>query len=170
MWYVMQVYTGNEDRIRDLCRKRIPEECLEECFIPLYEEKRRIRGEWTIQKKVLFPGYLFAVTDTLTELRIQLRRISGLTRLLGAGDEIIPLNDEEVRFIRQMGGDDHIVGMSEGIIEGSTVIIQDGPLAGWEAYIKKIDRHKRKAYLEIDMFGRRQRVEAGLEIFYKVPE
>ena len=36
-----------------------------------------------------------------------------------------------------------------------------------EAFIRKIDRHKRKAWLEIEMFGRMQRVEVGLEIISK---
>jgi transcriptional antiterminator NusG len=59
------------------------------------------------------------------------------------------------------------VKLSEGIIENSQVIIQSGPLTGMEAYITRIDRHKRKAYLEVDMFGRVQQIEAGLEIFRK---
>ena len=168
MWYVVQVYVGNETKIQSQCQRKIKKQFLEECFIPMYEEKKRIQGEWVVQKKVMFPGYLFMVTDALTELQLQLQNVPGLTRLLGTGDEIIPLNDREIRFLKQFGGEDHVVEMSEGIIENSTVIIQSGPLAGWEAYIKKIDRHKRKAYLEMEMFGRIQKVEVGLEIFAKV--
>ena len=54
--------------------------------------------------------------------------------------------------------------MSTGIIEGEQVIVTGGPLMGMEGYIRKIDRHKRKAWVELEMFGRIQRVEIGLEI------
>ena len=57
--------------------------------------------------------------------------------------------------------------MSEGIIEGDQIIVTRGPLCGKEGLIQKIDRHKRKAWLEMKMFGREQRVEVGLEIVEK---
>lgn len=54
--------------------------------------------------------------------------------------------------------------MSEGVIESGQVRIYQGPLQGMEGYIKKIDRHKKKAWLKIKMFGRMQMVQVGLEI------
>ena len=38
---------------------------------------------------------------------------------------------------------------------------------GKEGYIKKVDRHKRKARLELEMFGRMQEIVVGLEIVEK---
>ena len=43
-----------------------------------------------------------------------------------------------------------------------------GPLQGKEGYIKKIDRHKRRAFLEMPMFGRVQKIQVGLEIVAKI--
>ena len=57
--------------------------------------------------------------------------------------------------------------MSEGFIENDRVVITSGPLQGNEGLIRKIDRHKRKAYLEIDMFGRKLKTQVGLEIVRK---
>ena len=167
MWYVVQVRTGTEESIRIQCQKRIPESILTRCFIPYYEEKKRIRGEWVTQKKVLFPGYLFMVTDELEELYLQLKCVEGLTRLIGTGDEIVPLNPDEEAFLRRMGGEEQVVRMSEGVIEGAQVYITTGPLQGMEGYIRKIDRHKRKAYLEVSMFGRIQSIQVGLEVVAK---
>lgn len=167
MWYVIQVRTGTEENIRIQCQKRIPESILTRCFIPYYEEKKRMRGEWVTLKKVLFPGYVFMVTDDLEELYLQLRDVTGLTRFLGTGDEIVPLTSEEEEFLRHMGGEEQVVRMSEGIIEGAQVHVTTGPLQGMEGYIRKIDRHKRKAYLEISMFGRIQSVQVGLEVVVK---
>ena len=167
MWYVLQVRTGTEESIRTQCRSNISEAVLKRCFIPYYEEKRRIRGTWTVLKKVLFPGYVFVVTDQLDELYQSLKTVIGLTKLIGTGQEIVPLTEEERGFLLELGGEDQIVAMSEGIIEGDKVIVTSGPLIGKEGMIRKIDRHKRKVWLEVKMFGKLQKVEAGLEIVAK---
>ena len=167
MWYVLQVRTGTEENIRIQCRNNIPEAVLKRCFIPYYEEKRRIRGTWTVIRKVLFPGYVFVVTDRLDELYQSLKTVIGLTKLIGTGQEIVPLTEEEKGFLLELGGEDQVMEMSEGIIEGDRVIVTKGPLKGKEGMIRKIDRHKRKVWLEVKMFGKMQKVEAGLEIVAK---
>ena len=166
-WYVMQVRTGTEENVCIQCRKDIGEDILENCFLPRYEEKRKIRGEWKILKKLLFPGYVFVISDDIDQLYQKLKKVIGLTKLIGTGKEIIPLTEEEVRFLMKFGGEEQIVAMSEGIIEGSNVIINSGPLKGMEGYIRKIDRHKRKAYLEVPMFNGMQNIQVGLEIVQK---
>ena len=167
MWYVVQVRTGTEENIRTQCLRKISSEILERCFIPYYEEKKHIRGEWTVQKKVLFPGYVFVVTDRLDELYQSLKTVIGLTKLIGTGQEIVPLTEEEKGFLLGFGGEEQVVKMSEGIIEGTKIIVTQGPLMGKEGYIRKVDRHKRKAWMELEMFGRVQEVEVGLEIVEK---
>ena len=87
-----------------------------------------------------------------------------MTRLLGTGDEIIPLSQEEV----ELGKEEQLVAMSTGIIENDQVRILTGPLQGMEGYIRKINRHKRKAWVSIEMFGRSVDMEVGLEIVKKV--
>ena len=166
-WYVMQVRTGTEESICKQCRKDIEEEVLEKCFLPFYEEKRKIQGQWKILKKLLFPGYVLVISSDIDCLYQQLKKVIGLTKLIGTGKEIIPLTEEEVRFLMKFGGEEQIVAMSEGIIEGSKVIINSGPLQGMEGYIRKIDRHKRKAYLEVPMFNGMQNIQVGLEIVEK---
>lgn len=167
MWYVVQVRTGTEENIRQQCEKKIDGKILEHCFVPYYEEQRRIRGEWGILRKVLFPGYVFVVTAEIEELYKNLKTIIGLTKLLGTGQEIVPLTMDEEKFLRRFGGDGHVVAMSEGIIEQSQVRVISGPLLGMEGYIRKIDRHKRKAWLEMELFGRKQMIQVGLEVVAK---
>lgn len=164
MW---QVRTGTEENIRQQCEKKIDGKILEHCFVPYYEEQRRIQGEWGILRKVLFPGYVFVVTDEIEELYKNLKTIIGLTKLLGTGQEIVPLTMDEEKFLRRFGGDGHMVAMSEGIIEQSQVRVISGPLLGMEGYIRKIDRHKRKAWLEMELFGRKQMIQVGLEVVAK---
>ena len=168
MWYVVQVRTGTEERIRLQCEANVSPSVIERCFIPYCEEQRRIRGKWTIIKKVLFPGYVFVITEKLEEAYEALKDVIGLTRLIGTGDEVVPLTEREVELLLSFGGEEQVVHVSEGIIENSQVRIKSGPLKGKEGYIKKIDRHKRKAWLEMEMFGQVQKVQVGLEITEKI--
>lgn len=141
---------------------------MERCFIPYYEEKKKQNGTWNTLQKVLFPGYIFMITEDVEKLFFHLKTIEGMTKLIGTGQDIIPLKEEEITFLKHFGGEEQIVSMSEGIIEGTQVIITSGPLMGMEGLIQKIDRHKRKAWLDLELFGRMQQVEVGLEITRKV--
>lgn len=168
MWYVIQVQAGKEESIKKQCEAEIEKSILERCFIPYREIKRKIRDKWTIKEYILFPGYIFAITDHLEELQVELQnKVTGFTKLIGFGNEIIPLTEEEISFLQKIGGNKQIVGFSKGFITGDKVIVFDGPLIGMEGYIKKIDRHKRKAWIEVDLFGRVQKAEVGLEIVKK---
>lgn len=163
---------AHRDRREYTCpmQEKIEEEILERTFIPYYEEKKHICGEWKKRCQVLFPGYVFLVTDKVELLFHQLKKVIGLTKLLGDGTDIIPLTEDEVAFMKNLGGEKQIVAMSEGIIEGTQVMIHSGPLAGLEGNIRRIDRHKRKAWVEMKMFGRMQLVQVGLEIVAKYGE
>lgn len=167
MWYVIQVRSGTEEKIKEQCLKAIDRVILEQCFIPYYEEKKRYQGAWHTENKILFPGYVFAVSDRLDDLYKNLRKVIGMTKLLGTGDEIVALKEEEVSLLKKMGVDERPVEISTGIMENGTVTILEGALAGMEGCIRKIDRHKRKAWLEVEMFGRTIEMEAGLEVMEK---
>ena len=145
MWYVMQVRTGTEENIRCQCQRLISNNVLERCFIPYYQQKKRFQGEWHIQERILFPGYVFLIAQNLECLSESLRKVIGMTRLLGTGEDIIPLSQEEVNLLLKLGKEEQLVAMSTGIIESDQVRILTGPLQGMEGCIRKIDRHKRKS-------------------------
>ncbi len=78
-----------------------------------------------------------------------------------------PLTADERDWFLAFSDAAHVVRMSEGVIEGDTVRVTRGPLMGREGLIRKIDRHKRRAYLEVTMFGRTVPASVGLEIVRK---
>ena len=164
MWYVMQVRTGTEENIRCQCQRLISSDILKRCFIPYYQQKKRFQGKWHIQERILFPGYVFLIAENLEQLA---EKETG-QKNLRSGDEIIPLSQEEVELLLKLGKEEQLVAMSTGIIENDQVRILTGPLQGMEGYIRKINRHKRKAWVSIEMFGRSVDMEVGLEIIKKV--
>lgn len=167
MWYVIQVLTGTEEGIKAQCEKRIAPEILQQCFIPYYEEKEKYEGTWHTLSKVLFPGYVFLITEQPEELMIELKKVMGMTKLLGTGNEIVPIKEKEQALLERLSNESHVVEISTGIMEGGLVRILEGPLQGMEATIRRIDRHKRKAWIEVEMFGRVMEMLVGCEIVEK---
>jgi transcriptional antiterminator NusG len=168
MWYAVQVRTGQEEKVKTLCNIMIPEEFLEECFIPRYEKKVKYFGSWHIDTEVLFPGYIFMISEQIDDLRVAVKKIPTLTKILGDEDGVIALYEKEVKFLKKFGKDDHLIKLSQGHMENDWIVITDGPMKDFEGTIKKIDRHKRSAVIEVEFFGRKMDVKVGLEIVKKI--
>lgn len=170
LWYVARVRIGAEENVRLRCQEQISSELLKDCYVFHYEEKRHIYGEWIIREKILFPGYVFLIAEEKEVEKIdeELRHVKGAIELLRIDDEPAILTDKEVELLRAFGGCGQKVELSEGVIERSKVRIFSGPLVGKEKYIRKIDRHKRRAVLEMSFLGKMQRVQVGLEIVSKM--
>ena len=129
---------------------------------------RRWRGEWVLREAYFIPGYLFIITKDPGTLADALRAVPAFTRLLGNSDYFTPLSDAEAKMMDAFTETNHrVVAMSEGVIEGDEVRVLKGPLMHQTGLIKRIDRHKRLAYLEISILGRQKQVPVGLEIVAK---
>ena len=173
MWYVIQVMGGREENVLRKIQKQADEATFQSCFVPKYEVRKRYSGAWKTHQEVLFPGYVFVDTKTPDLFRIELNKVTAMTKLLSAetetGDkQFIPLSDDEKTLISAfVDGDTHVLKMSEGIIEGDQIRVLRGPLQGYEALVKKIDRHKRIAFIDLEILGRVKTVKVGLEIVQK---
>lgn len=164
MWYVIWTSTGSEKKALE----GISEDPLtRRAFIPRRAVQIKRNGEWVKVEKPLFPGYLFVDTDEVESLADEVRKIEGFNKILTVNKEFCPLYDRDADLIEGLYGNGGLFDVSEGMIEGDRIIVTSGPLKGQEGLIKKIDRHKRLAYLESDMFGQTIRAAVGLEIVEK---
>lgn len=165
-----QVRAGRELLTLDMCRQLLSDDALQESFAPETELMRHVAGEWQLKRRLLFPGYLFFVTSDVEALHDGLAKVPALTKLLGANGEeksFSPLTEQEKDWLSAFMDNTHVVRMSEGYIAGDKVKVTRGPLMGMEGDIRKIDRHKRRAYLDITLFGRTVPTSVGLEIIRK---
>ena len=167
-WYVIQVRSGKEEEIKNTCQRMISSDVLQECFIPRCIRLRKKQGSWQESEEILFKGYLFMVTDQIENLFNKLKLIPDLTKVLGNdGEYICPIIKDEARFLMEFGRKEHVVKMSQGHIIDNRLLIVKGPLVGYENKIRKIDRHKRVAFIEVSLFDQVQVVQVGLDITSK---
>lgn len=167
MWYVIQTAPGKETMVKTTIENTLTRDCYEDCRVIYYEIERKYLGEWHKEKKKMFPGYLFLVTDQIEEAQLQLKKVPQMTKLLGTGKEVIPISEAEELFLRRLSGDEGNVEISTGIKIGDEIKVNSGSLKGLESKIKKIDRHKRKAFIEMEFLGETRLVEVGLEVVEK---
>lgn len=168
MWYVVQTMSSQESQVKEFIERTVEFGLVQEVFIPRYEVMKRIKSVWRKRIEVLMPGYVFVVTKNPSKLKAQLRGVPRFTHLLGNDDMFTPLDDRDIAFINAFtSSENRTVKMSTGVVEGDDVIILNGPLMGRAGWIKKIDRHKRLAYLKVEMLGRAATVKLGIEIVAK---
>ena len=110
MWYVIQTSTGREEKIKQECEQRISKDVLSHCVLPLYEEKIKYKGQWHIQKKKLFPGYLFLISENLDELHEQLKRVEAMNE--SGNKEVIKTWSRASTIYPQMIG--HTIAVHDG--------------------------------------------------------
>ena len=166
-WYVVQVTVGREEKIVHQIESNIPQELLIRCFVPKYKFMKRYYGSWHIEEKITFPGYIFIKSDRIEDFFTKLKMTQAFTKMLGLNrGEIFPIYDEDVMFLLKYDENDSL-DISKGYILGGKTIITSGPLVGHEGIIRRIDRHKRLAFLEVELLGQITTVKVGLEIISK---
>lgn len=167
-WYVIQVRAGREEKIAKACKEVISNGALCDSFIPYIVRNKKYKGEWQEIEEILFKGYVFAISDDADRLYQELKNIEDLTKLVGRKEKIIyPISDEEATFLKEFAKENHKIDMSYGFIVNDKIIIESGPLKGKEGLIKKIDRHKRKAIIEMKFLNQTISASVGLEIIRK---
>lgn len=170
MWYVVQTMSGDENRCLTFCQAHFDSSIYNRIFIPKYIMKVRYRKQWHDAEKVLFPGYIFIDTDEIEKVQKALREVPMFTRALSNADKVAPITVQEQEFLQNMMNEKDIVDISEGFIIGDRVCVTQGALRNYTGSITKVDRHKRIAHLNIDLFGRPTPIQVGFAAVARLTE
>ena len=164
-WYVLYVQTGKEDSIAERCKNIIDNNILKRVFVPKYQTMIQIRSVWETRESILFPGYVFLETEDIRSVFFMLKKLPFFNVLLGKEDEMFqPISKREKARLKQFLNDEDVIATSVGYKVGEKIEIVKGPLVGHVGEIKKINRHKRLAWVEMEMCGRVVAIELGLEV------
>lgn len=172
-WYVFFVKAGRE-RIVDYLFRAKMDSCIFSPFIPMLETMFISSGRVKKEVNPLFPGYLFvesilADTEFTVETREFVKNNPNIIRLLKYGDsDKTALKESEQLNLMKLFNDDNCIKGSKGFILGDRVYVKEGPLVGKESIIKRINRHKRQAVLEMCVMGGIREVIVCLEILERV--
>lgn len=174
MWYVIQTVTGKEEELMLFIRTLLSREHFENCFMIRAEWLKRLGGEWQLQIRPLFPGYVFIETKEPGRLYMELKAVPKFSRLLGnSRDEFIPVKAEEEKFLRMItGATDSGWDFGDAIVQLTSVETDDdgevvsmnGALMHFEKEIVRMNLHKRYAVVQTRMLGEERSLVFGVRL------
>lgn len=173
-WYILFTKTGSELKVDKLLKKGLDSNNFYP-FIPTLETLFKSSGLIKKEIKVMFPGYVFIESELsslefIQETRKIINFSNDIIRILKYGDTgDINVRDHERSTLLNLCNDDFCIETSKGIIIGDKIYIKEGPLVGNECIIKKINRHKKTATIELVFMGDIRQFNISLEIVEKIP-
>lgn len=175
MWYVIQTVTGKEEELMLFMRTILCREHFRDCFVIYTEWMKRLGGEWQLQVRPLFPGYVFIETEEPDQLYMELKSVPKFSRLLGNGkDEFVPVDREEETFLRMImrhnetSDDPEKSDMSvvkSTVVETETdggIVFIDGALSCFNRDDVAVNLHKRYAVVRTRMLGEERSLLFGI--------
>jgi transcriptional antiterminator NusG len=169
-WYVIQVMTSLEDRVKQALEVTIKEHSLQnkvfQVLVPT-EEIVEIKGGKRIEKvKKMFPGYVFLEMILDEQSWYLIRQTAGVARFIGTKVQPTPVSAKEMqRVLKQLGKEERLeVNFEKG--EGVRVI--SGPFRGYTGTVDEVNIEKGKLKALINIFGRDTPVEVNFEHAQKI--
>ena len=164
MWYVIQTTTGREEELTDVLKSMLPQTICEKSFFIRRETCWRLKGKHKIQQEVLFPGYVFIVSDTPKELYLCLKKVPAMSKMIADGNfDFLSIEEEEEAFFANMLKNQHIVRLSYVELDGKGRILRVcGPLKEYADSIVKAQYKKRYVIIRLKMMGSYKTVALGV--------
>jgi transcriptional antiterminator NusG len=163
-WYVIQTYSGYENKVKTALQERIRQYSMEEKFgeilIPTETvQQARAGGKSTIRQKNSFPGYIFVEMEMTEPVWHIVKDTPKVTGFIGnqTPQEVKPPQIEELRK-----------GIVEGAVkpkprfsfeEGDEVRVIDGAFANFSGTVEEVKPEKQKLKVKVSIFGRATPVE-----------
>jgi transcriptional antiterminator NusG len=167
-YYAIQVRTRAENKFIKLFKALHPH-----ITLPVYFPQRRLdirrKGKVTPSMSAVFPGYIFIEADSdenILAYQWEFRRTEGFYRFLRSNQEITPLADRDLElvlhFIKNAGP---VAGKSRVYFnENSRIVVVEGPLAGLEGRIIKVDKRKGRAKVSLDLYNDSFAIDLAFEV------
>src|SRR5579862_6856543 len=163
-WYVIQTYSGYENKVRESLQQRIKEHGKEALFgevlIPTETvTEPRAGGKSRVRQKNSFPGYIFVEMDMSEEAWHLVKDTPKVTGFIGnqRPQEVKPPHIEDLRR-----------GIVEGAVkpkprhqfaEGDEVRVVVGAFANFSGTVQEVKPDKQKLKVMVSIFGRPTPVE-----------
>ena len=157
-WYVVQTYSGYENKVKANIEKTIENRHLEdqilEVRVPMQDVVELKDGASRSVQKKMFPGYVLINMIMNDDTWYVVRNTRGVTGFVGPGSKPVPLTEEEMRPLGI-----HSESVQIDFAEGDSVVVIGGVWKDTVGVIQSINDNKQSATINVDLFGRETPVE-----------
>jgi transcription termination/antitermination factor NusG len=163
-WFVVQVYSGFEDKVVERLRERIARSGLEDQFgeiiVPREDLVELKGGQKVTTQRKFFPGYILVEMEMNDETWHVVKDTPQVTGFLGSGGKPRPMPGREVEALKRQ--------IEEGVERpkpkvmfdiGDPVRVIDGPFASFNGVVEEVMEDKGKLKVSVSIFGRPTPVE-----------
>ena len=135
---------------------------------PKIIQRKWIKGKSYEEVHDYLPGYIFLYTDEPIRDFLSIRRIPGVLRILGSEEDLFELHDADRAFAEMLLEMDGTIGILKAYEEGSIVKLDRALFGDFEGKIVRFDRGRKRAEIEFDFDGKKQRVWCGVELISSI--
>lgn len=176
-WYMVQTYTGYEDKIERTIRMKldageIDSAVLTDVKVPKTEEVVENKaGKKIIRKNKILPGYIMLEMDLPQDgwkpTCSEVRRIQGVNGFVGTDPNVRPrpITTAEAKNILRRTGDikaDKVLKINQPYSIGDKVKVIAGSFNSFEGVVEEIDAEKGRLRILLHIFGRPTPVDVAL--------
>ena len=158
-WYIVQTFSGFEQKVAETINKTIEKqdlhEKIEDVIVPIHEVTEVKRGKRVQRKKKYFPGYVLIKSEMNNKMYYMIKNIKKVSGFLGSKGTPVPVSDEEIEKI--LGQIKDGVAQPKSAVDytiGEKVQVIDGPFASFNGLIEDVDEDKLRLKVSVSIFGR----------------
>jgi len=159
-WYVVQAFSGYEQRVQKTLREHIRLHEMEDFFgdvlVPVEEVVEMKTGQKRRSERKFFPGYVLVqmiMNDASWHLVKSVPRVLGF--IGGTSDRPAPISDKEASAILDRLQESVDKPKPKTLFEpGEVVRVIDGPFADFSGVVEEVDYDKNRVKLSVLIFGR----------------
>ena len=163
-WYIVQTFSGFEQKVaetlKDTIKKKKLENEIEDVLVPVHEVTEVKRGKRVQRKKKYFPSYVLVKMEMNKELYHMIKNIQKVTGFLGSADIPAKVSDNEInKILGNIKEGTLVPEPSVNFDVGEQVKVCEGPFASFTGLVEEVDEEKSRLKVSVSIFGRPTPVE-----------
>ncbi len=164
--YCVFCRTGSETEVAKAISQNDPELT---AIAPHRILSERRQGKWVERTVALLPGYVFLYVDREMPIK-QKAKANDLYKILEYEHGMAKLTGPDEAYAQWIYRHQGKIAPSKILSDGDTVQVIDGPLKDCTGKITKLDRHKRRAWVEFEFDGQKRTVSLTAEWIEQVKD
>jgi transcriptional antiterminator NusG len=172
-WYVINTYSGHENKVKTNLEHRIismnQQPRFRRVVVPTEQVIETKDGQKVQAEKRVLPGYVLVNMDLDDDAWSVVKNTPGVTGFVGAAGKPIPLSQPEVDRILHTGA--AIAERARAQVEfslGESVKVTSGPLSDFDGEIVDVQPDAQKLKVLVDIFERQVPVELAFDQVKKI--
>ena len=166
LWYVVQVHSGYEKRVKTQLEESIEISDLQQNFgrilVPAENIVEMKAGQKRKSERKFFPGYVLVEADLTTDAWQLVKQVPRVLTVVGSNGKPVPLSKKEVdRVLGFMEERDSSVEprLKKSYQVGEVVRVLEGPFNDFTGVVEEVNHEKSRLRVAVSIFGRSTPVE-----------